>query len=349
MATKLGSNSIVKKMLGNKEVLKEVLNGVVVYTNTPPTYPYVTFSSPNTFTIAQAGSKKTWDGTLEYSTDKQNWSTWNGTTTLNSSSTGDTKYLYMRGTDNSYITGNTSSRYWSITGSNVTISGDIENLLDYQDVENGVHPTTGDYTFTYLFYSNSSIVDCSNLVLSCPTIKKWAYASMFYYCQNLVYGPSTISATGTVASNGCYQMFWCCTNMILGPSELAATTLDYYAYQQMFQLCSSLISPPIISATYAADTSMSAMFDNCSSLEDLPKLYLSTFVGSYCCRNMFSACSKIKISTTQTGEYQNAYLLPIGQTTGSNPYQYIFDSTGGTYTGDGTAGTTYYTSNDIIY
>ena len=349
MATKLGSKSIVKKMFGTKEVLKEVFDGVVVYTNTPPTYPYVTFSSPNTFTIAQAGSTKTWDGILYYSIDAQNWYTWDGTTTLNSSSTGDTKYLYMRGTNNSYITGNTTNRYWVVTGSNVTVSGDIENLLDYQDVENGVHPYAGDYTFAYWLFNNQSIVDCSNLILSCPTVPERGYFNMFNSCGDMLYGPSIISAT-TIGQNGCNSMFTNCFSMIIGPEELSINGLNSSGFSSMFGSCSALVSPPRIQVEHAADQSMVSMFSNCSSLEDLPKLYFGTFVGSDCCRRMFNNCTKIKISTTQTGEYQNAYLLPTGQTTtGTTPYRQIFNGTGGTYTGDGTAGTTYYTSNDIVY
>ena len=36
--TKFGTKAPIKKMFGTKEVLKEVLNGVTVYTNTPPVH-----------------------------------------------------------------------------------------------------------------------------------------------------------------------------------------------------------------------------------------------------------------------------------------------------------------------
>ena len=39
----------------------------------PPTY--LTFSSPNSFTLAVGDATKHWDGTLEYSTDTSTWST----------------------------------------------------------------------------------------------------------------------------------------------------------------------------------------------------------------------------------------------------------------------------------
>ena len=45
--------------------------------------PYLTFKSPNSFTLAVNDTTKHWDGTLEYSTDASTWSTWNGTTATN--------------------------------------------------------------------------------------------------------------------------------------------------------------------------------------------------------------------------------------------------------------------------
>jgi hypothetical protein len=57
---------------------------------------------------------------------------------------------------------------------------------------------------------------------------------------------------------------------------------------------------------------------------------------------MFKGCSNIKLSTTQTGSYQNEYI--INAVSGmSNAFQ----DTGGTFTGSPTQGT-YYTSNPII-
>ena len=322
MTTKLGSNSIVKKMLGNKEVLKEVLNGVVVYTNTPPVPSYISFSSPNTFTIAQAGSKKTWDGSLYYSTDALHWNTWSGTTTLHSSSTGDTKYLYIRGSGNTYITGNTSSRYWSVTGSNITIEGNIENLLDYQDVENNYHPTMGDYAFMYWLYNNTSIVDCSNLILGTLTLAYNCYNSMFVGCANLTSAP-----------------------------ELPATTLANSCYNTMFSDCTSLTTAPALPATSLAYNCYYSMFRGCSSLNTLPALPATT-LADYCYYEMFRGCSNIKISLTQTGIYQTPYRIPTSGTGTANAQSSLigmFRSTGGTFTDNPAINTTYYTSNNIIY
>ena len=71
--------------------------------------PYLTFSSPSSFTLAVKDTTKHWDGTLEYSTDASTWSTWDGTTILSSATSGSKDVLYLRGTGNTVITGSNSN------------------------------------------------------------------------------------------------------------------------------------------------------------------------------------------------------------------------------------------------
>ena len=70
----------------------------------PPPLPYLTFSSPEKFTLKVYNLAKHWDGTLEYSTDASNWYIWNGSATLSSASDGNRNVLYLRGTVNKKIT-----------------------------------------------------------------------------------------------------------------------------------------------------------------------------------------------------------------------------------------------------
>ena len=103
--------------------------------------PYLTFKSPSSFTLAVNDTTKHWDGTLEYSTDASTWSTWDGTTTLSSTTSGSSNVLYLRGTGNTRITGSSSNYKWVLNGNNIKCSGNIENLLDYATVTSGNHPT----------------------------------------------------------------------------------------------------------------------------------------------------------------------------------------------------------------
>jgi hypothetical protein len=120
-------------------------------TNNYTSTTYLTFRSDSSFTLKVNNNTKNWDGTLYYSTDLETWSEWDGTTTLNSVN----NKLYLRGKGNTVITGsdNQINYRWVLTGSNIECTGNIENLLDWETVESGSHPSMGPYCYAYLFRS----------------------------------------------------------------------------------------------------------------------------------------------------------------------------------------------------
>ena len=63
---------------------------------------------------------------------------------------------------------------------------------------------------------------------------------------------------------------------------------------------------------------------------------------------MFDSCTSLKLSTTQTGEYTQEYRIPSSGTgtTQSGSLTGMFNSTGGTFTGNPSINTTYYLSTD---
>ena len=92
--------------------------------------PYLTFSSPNSFTLAVGDATKHWDGTVEYSTDTSVWAIWDGTTTLSSTTSGSDNVLYLRGTGNTkigYYDDEVKHDYipWLINGTDVRCNGNI--------------------------------------------------------------------------------------------------------------------------------------------------------------------------------------------------------------------------------
>ena len=200
-----------------------------------PPLPCLTFSSPNSFTLAVNDATKHWDGTLEYSTDTSTWSTWDGTTTLSSATSGNKDVLYLRGTGNTVITGSSSGR-WVLTGSYIKCIGNIENLLDYATVESGVHPTMASNCYRYMFYG----------------------------CTSLIKAPALLATTLTV--NCYYRMFSDCTGLTRAPA-LPATTLAYDCYHSMFRNCTRLTQIPALPATVLADNCYASMFRNCTSLK----------------------------------------------------------------------------------
>ena len=182
----------------------------------PPPPPYLTFKSPNSFTLAVGDATQHWNGALEYSTDASTWSTWDGTTTLSSATSGSDNVLYLRGTGNEVITGDDQNYRWVLTGSDISCIGNIENLLDYAAVSYGVHPTMESSCYAYMFAGCTSLAQAP--ALPATTLANSCYDSMFYGCTSLKLSSTRTeeytqeyripsSGIGTAASSDLTDMF----------------------------------------------------------------------------------------------------------------------------------------------
>lgn len=329
---------------------------------------YITFSSRWPFGLITMEEEAGWDGTIEYSIDTVNWSVWDGETPLDSSQSGTTKYLYIRGSNNTYIARDYNS--WVILdGKDVSVSGYISKLLNY----NMDSVDLGREALAYLFTENDYIVDASGLILngnmtsssedcyeemfSFSTLEKppilpsttlsfGCYTYMFAGCESLTTAPEL---PATTLPGRCYEgMFSGCRSLTTAP-VLPATTLAFYCYADMFVDCISLTSAPTLPATTLANYCYDSMFYNCTSITSMPALPATTLTN-YCYYRMFSGCTNIKLSTSRTGAYQTAYRIPKSGTgtTGTNSLQDMFYDTGGSFKGTPTINTTYYTSNTVI-
>ena len=125
--------------------------------------PYITFQSEYPFILQlwfASGMGQQWDGTIEFSTDTITWSvvTANTEMTAVQVTQGGNYFLYLRGTGNTYLwqTANPGTGLFSLasffalkkvpdtsppSGFPIACTGNIENLLDYQLVQQGIHPT----------------------------------------------------------------------------------------------------------------------------------------------------------------------------------------------------------------
>ena len=358
-----------------------------------PPKPYLTFKSPNSFTLKVNDATKHWDGTLEYSTNESTWTTWDGITTLTSATKGSSNVLYLRGTGNTAITGNDSNYKWVLNGTDIRCIGNIENLLDYATVESGGHPTLANYCYKYMFYGCNSITQapalpattlatscyngmfsgCTSLTkapaLPATTLAKYCYSNMFSDCISLTQAPAL---PATTLATSCYaNMFSNCTGLTQAPalpattleyecyrymfsgctsltqaSALPATTLSGFCYDSMFRDCTALTQAPALPATTLSNYCYNGMFYNCTSLTQAPALPATTLTGS-CYYNMFQRCTKIKLSSTQTGEYTVTYRIPSSGTgtTATDALTNMFTDTGGTFKATPEINTTYYLSN----
>ena len=145
-----------------------------------------------------------------------------------------------------------------------------------------------------------------------------------------------------------YQLFMNCTSLTSMP-KLTAATLWSYCYNYMFFWCSWLTDLSKIEATILSQYCFQYMFCNCTSLTKLPKLSVLSSPDR-CYDSMFYWCSKIKLSTTQTWEYQTPYRIPSEWTgtAGNNSLKDMFKSTWWTFSWTPTINTTYYTSNTVV-
>lgn len=133
-----------------------------------------------------------------------------------------------------YYEGYDTARRFSISKS-CNLLGDPMSL--YYGAESSLYRDLPySYSFAYLFYNCTTIVDASQLRLD-RNLKSYAYAYMFYGCSNLKYPPELPKTT---LSTSCYRyMFRNCSNLLRSP-VLPAFKLPSYCYEYMFTACRNL-------------------------------------------------------------------------------------------------------------
>ena len=360
------------------------LIGILAQSGTPT--DCITFTG-ETGDFTLKATNKEWDGTVEYSTDHNTWTVWNGTAVSSVN-----KKLYLRGSGNT--TFYTSSGANFVLSAKAGCSGNLNTLLEYSNPPTTLSTercyrsmfqgctnlttapelpatTLTNYCYVGMFQDCTSLTSapalpattlstgcygsmfwrCTNLTtapaLPATTLADSCYSSMFYKCTSLVTPPSL---PATTLENSCYSsMFSGCTNLTTAPA-LPATTLAAGCYQYMFDNCTNLTTAPALPATTLAQSCYSAMFYECISLTTAPALPATT-LNSYCYSSMFYGCTRFKVSKTQTGTYQHAWRIPTSGTIpsiASNWNENMLKNTGGTFKSNPSINTTYYVENEPV-
>ena len=305
---RLGGRNIVKVKLGDVVIWQKTTEPVV-----EPDYFYIeSLGDGNTVKLItylrNTSSSSYLTPTIEYSTDKQNWTTitfdWSTTDIKNINipvvlNTGDKMYfrndtgkfsrtIYESSSyETSYITFTTD---WN---GRVNVGGDIRTLINYRNVDNTI---LEDGMFSNLFshtygsnHNTARIVDASNLILPFTQMTPYCYYSMFDGCTPLVNAPAL---PATTSAYYCYQyMFRGCTSLTSAP-ELPATTLASSCYYSMFSGCTSLTTAPTLPATTLVSSCYYSMFSGCTSLTTAPVLPATTLAGQ-CYEYMFKDCTSL--------------------------------------------------------
>jgi hypothetical protein len=218
---------------------------------------------PNYFTIGGSTSViPKWITTgepLQYKIGADGW--WVNATSGTSITTNDV--IKFRGIGrNSLFNDKVETNKWIINGTNVTLSGRLDSLLDYQNPPS----TLGDYAFYGIFNGNVSITFGSSLIM--PSITSLSsYSKMFLNCTNLLDAPQL---PAMIMSESCYDnMFDTCTKLSVAPA-LPSTTLAKACYSYMFGACTSLSNAPTLPATQLATDCYVGMFYTCTTLQSAP-------------------------------------------------------------------------------
>ena len=198
--------------------------------------------------------------------------------------------------------------------------------------------TLANYCYHSMFYGCTALTQAPDL--PAKTLIGDCYSSMFSGCTALTQAPAL---PATTLANWCYSsMFYGCTALTQAP-DLPATTLANDCYHSMFYGCTALTQAPALPATTLANDCYASMFLGCTSLTQAPELPATSLVTK-CYDQMFYGCRSIKLSSTQTGEYTQEYI--VGYT--SNYAYLMFYGTGGTFTGTPVKDTYYLSTDNMI-
>lgn len=253
-------------------------------------------TSDFTLAVGSDGAKE-WNGTVEYSTDHNTWTTWNGAAISSVN-----KKLYLRGSGNTkFFTGKGARLQLSVRAA---CSGNIQTLLDYSNP-----PTTlATSCYAYMFRG------CANLTtapeLPATTLATSCYSNMFSRCTSLTTAPE-LPAITLVSS--CYSyMFYGCTSLTQAP-ELPATTLADACYMFMFQNCTSLKISTVQSTEYPTAWRIPSSGTISSTATNWNNSMLSGTGGTF--------TSNPSINTTYYGAWQSSAPTLISFTIAGTSYQ----------------------------
>ena len=273
------------------------------------------------------------DVDLEYSIDKQSWTTytWSGTTgeTITLANAGDK--VWFRGDNQTFST--SSSLYYSFVVTaldtnkpGLRVDGNIMSLLD-KSCKSVTIPC--DYCFYYLFKNQWRIMSAPYLPAVDFGGHKNCYAYMFYACSGLnEVHDFPVFKSFYDCNYLFFSMFSDCKSLTKVPKfDLGAANIPNGMCQSMFYQCSNLVDASGFtggkggngsSTQTMGESAFYSMFSNCTSLTVPPSIWYTIsskssfelmfsgctslvnapelFVqskGQYCFKSMFSGCTSL--------------------------------------------------------
>jgi len=190
------------------------------------------FASASAFTLATSAGRR-WNGKMEVSADGVTWTNWTGDVVAAGAS-GDAWMLYVRGVGNTLVSAGAPG--WTITGTGVSVEGDLALLLDHTVYRSNRWPAASDRAFAGLFAGSTSLVSVASLAM--PDLPSYAYESLFENCTSLSNAPALPALS--VPKNAYARMFAGCTALAC-PVPMSGTNYGYGACRRMYAGCTSFI------------------------------------------------------------------------------------------------------------
>ncbi len=254
----------------------------------------------------------------------------------------DTPYLTFRSASQFRLSG-TSSR-WSSGTLDIATSNPTDEASwtkGWTGTQVTAAQTDGQY---YIYLRGTGITTFGgSSYYGSPFSLTWATTAADLYCEGDI--ETLRGYNGDVPPMGdyCYRyMFSGWSNLVAAP-VLSATTLANNCYQGMFS-SSQLMVPPALPAATLSTGCYNSMFSSCTSLKAIPALPATGSLPGSCYFGMFSGCTSLEVNTAGPGA---EWSIPAG-TTGASIWNYdMFANTGGDFTGNPVAGTTYYVASAL--
>ena len=266
--------------------------------------------------------------------------------------------IYLRGTGNTVLGSLNVPQHF--TGK--YIDGNLENLLDYQTVKAGGHPTMGRKCFISMFQDCTTLERGADLYADVATEE--CCANLYKGCTNLLEIPQidfligrNSPTGGTLANLCCSEMFMNCSSLrgFSDPSlrGIRIDSLQQSCFVNMFKGCSSLVSMKpiyIYNSTVFPSQCCLQMFQDCTSLIVPPNFLMgdsmmvqnqTNFANNSITRT-FSGCSALKVKElAASSQIQQTTIIQIPTGISMFSCSDMFKNTGGTFTGTPRAGYRY--------
>ena len=174
---------------------------------------------------------------------------------------------------------NTSVRY--------NARGNIMSLIDSVNFS-ALTEITENGALSNLF-SQSDVVDVSELILPATTLHQNTYANLFAGCTQLISVPQMAVAAST-GYGSYWHMFNGCTSLV-DASSITIQAVGQFSCTKMFGGCTALRHGPSINTSSLPDQCFQEMFSGCDVLNSVSFVTTATAAGEYSCNKMFYGCS----------------------------------------------------------